>query len=82
LKLIQLILKHAAVKGSSLFYTSIKAKNFISGYSESKFKGSSNFNEVIELANASKGTDEEGYEGEFLKMVKTTSLLSSTVKKN
>jgi Ca-activated chloride channel homolog len=49
---------------------------------ESKFKGASSFDGVLELANASKGTDEEGYRAEFIKMVKTTSLLSSTAKKD
>jgi Ca-activated chloride channel homolog len=49
---------------------------------ESKFKAASSFDGVLELANASKGTDEEGYRAEFIKMVKTTSLLSSTAKKD
>jgi Ca-activated chloride channel family protein len=49
---------------------------------ESKFKGTAGFDSVLELANASKGTDEEGYRAEFIKMVKTSSLLSSTAKKD
>jgi Ca-activated chloride channel homolog len=46
----------------------------------SKFKGTSTFDSVIELAKNSKGTDEEGYRAEFVKMVKTASLLSVTGK--
>jgi Ca-activated chloride channel family protein len=49
---------------------------------ESKFKGASSFEDVLQLANGSKGIDEEGYRAEFIKMVKTASLLSSTAKKD
>ena len=46
----------------------------------SKFKGTSTFESAIELAKNSKGTDEEGYRAEFIKMMKTASLLSVTGK--
>lgn len=46
----------------------------------SKFKGTSTFESAIELAKNSKGVDEEGYRAEFVKMMKTASLLSVTGK--
>ena len=48
---------------------------------DSKFKGTSTYDQVSELAKNSKGTDEEGYRAEFIKMVKTASLLSVTGKR-
>jgi Ca-activated chloride channel family protein len=46
----------------------------------SKFKGTANYDQAIELAKNAKGIDEEGYRAEFIKMMKTTSLLSATGK--
>jgi Ca-activated chloride channel homolog len=45
---------------------------------DSKFKASSSFAQVIEIANNSKGKDEEGYRAEFVKLVKTSELLMTT----
>ena len=42
---------------------------------DSKYKGVFDFNKVIELAKASKGSDENGYRSEFIKLVETASLL-------
>lgn len=38
---------------------------------DSKFKGTSNYDQVIALAQASKGEDSEGYRSEFIKLIKT-----------
>ncbi len=38
---------------------------------DSKFKGTSNYDQVIALAQASKGEDSEGYRNEFIKLIKT-----------
>jgi Ca-activated chloride channel homolog len=38
---------------------------------ESEFKGSASFEQVIELAEKSKGKDHEGYKAEFIRLVKT-----------
>jgi Ca-activated chloride channel homolog len=48
---------------------------------DSKFKASSSFAQVIEIANNSKGKDEEGYRAEFVKLVKTSELLMATAAK-
>ncbi|HXA00765.1 MAG TPA: VWA domain-containing protein [Cytophagaceae bacterium] len=48
---------------------------------DSKFKASSSFAQVIEMANNSKGKDEEGYRAEFVKLVKTSELLMTTAQK-
>lgn len=45
---------------------------------DSKFKGTSTYDSAMELAKNSKGTDEEGYRAEFIKMVRTASLLGTT----
>jgi Ca-activated chloride channel homolog len=42
---------------------------------QSEFKGSANYEQVISLAKDAKGTDEEGYRAEFIKLVKTAKLL-------
>lgn len=42
---------------------------------ESKYKGDASFNEVLKLANESKGIDLEGYRGEFINMVKSSQKL-------
>ena len=47
---------------------------------DSKFKGKATFEQAIELAKAAKGIDEEGYRAEFIKMMKTASLLPVIVR--
>ncbi len=42
---------------------------------DSKFKGDANFKEVLTLAKASKGKDEEGYRSEFIRLVEMAELL-------
>jgi Ca-activated chloride channel homolog len=44
----------------------------------SDFKGSANYEQVINLAKNAFGKDSEGYRAEFLKLVKTTKLLDRT----
>ncbi|MBP2642327.1 MAG: von Willebrand factor [Firmicutes bacterium] len=41
----------------------------------SEFKGQSNFQQVLELAQGARGNDEEGYRAEFIRMVKVAELL-------
>ncbi len=43
----------------------------------SEYKGDSNYNSVIELASNATGKDSEGYRAEFIRMVKSSMLLSS-----
>ena len=45
---------------------------------DSKFKGNTTYDSVTELAKNAKGADEEGYRAEFVKMVRTASLLGTT----
>jgi len=42
---------------------------------DSKFKGNSNYAEILSLAKASKGKDEEGYRAEFIRLVEMAELL-------
>jgi Ca-activated chloride channel family protein len=42
----------------------------------SEYKGAANIDEIIKLANASKGNDSEGYRAEFIRMLKMYSALS------
>ena len=42
----------------------------------SEFAGSSTYGSVLELAQAAKGTDAEGYRSEFLTLVKTAQRLA------
>lgn len=42
---------------------------------DSKFKGDSDFKSVMALAKSAKGTDEEGYRAEFIKLVEIAELL-------
>ncbi len=42
---------------------------------DSKFKGDANFKEVLSLARASKGKDDDGYRSEFIKLVEMAELL-------
>jgi Ca-activated chloride channel family protein len=44
----------------------------------SDFKGSANYEQVVNLAKNAFGKDSEGYRAEFLKLVKTTKLLDKT----
>ena len=44
----------------------------------SDFKGSANYEQVIELSKNAIGKDSEGYRAEFLKLVKTAKLLEKT----
>lgn len=44
---------------------------------ESEFKGDLTFENVIELAKSSKGTDDNGYRSEFIQQIKSTSLLKN-----
>jgi len=43
---------------------------------DSKFKGASNYKNVLALARESKGIDTEGYRAEFIRLVETADLLS------
>jgi len=45
----------------------------------SKFKGDSDFDKVVEMANSAKGDDSEGYRAEFVKLVKLAKELSKTI---
>ncbi len=47
----------------------------------SQFKGSSSYNQVIALANASLGNDQEGYRKEFVSLVKKAAQLSDNTAK-
>jgi len=42
---------------------------------DSKFKGDLTYDKIIEMATASKGSDEDGYRSEFISLVKTANLL-------
>lgn len=46
---------------------------------QSEFKGMANYEQIIELAKNAKGSDDEGYRAEFIKLVKTAKLLDKTV---
>lgn len=46
---------------------------------QSEFKGMANYEQVIDLAKNAKGSDEEGYRAEFIKLVKTAKMLDKTV---
>lgn len=48
---------------------------------QSEFKGNASFASVANLANRSKGADEEGYRGEFVRLVKTVEHLESAAEK-
>lgn len=45
---------------------------------DSEFRGSATYDQVLDWARGSKGTDEEGYRAEFIRMVETTRLLSGS----
>ena len=44
---------------------------------DSKYKADANYNEVLQLARASTGTDPQGYRSEFIQLVETARMLSS-----
>jgi Ca-activated chloride channel homolog len=46
---------------------------------QSEFRGMANYEQVIDLAKNAKGSDEEGYRAEFIKLVKTAKMLDKTV---
>ena len=45
---------------------------------DSEFKGSSDFKEVIEWANAAKGQDKNGYRAEFIRLIESARLISNS----
>ena len=45
---------------------------------KSEFKGSASYNQVLELANASKGSNSYGYRAEFIKLVEKAELLDES----
>lgn len=47
---------------------------------DSKFKGETNYKDIIALAKQSKGKDEEGYRAEFIKLVEMAEILKTNVK--
>jgi Ca-activated chloride channel family protein len=49
---------------------------------DSKFKAGASLNQVAELAKGARGEDEEGYRGEFLKLVKTSESLKDWTAEN
>ena len=70
---------HVALeKTSENFRFSIAVAEFGLLLRESDFKGSANYEQVINLAKNSFRKDLDGYRAEFLKLVKTTNLLSKT----
>ncbi len=48
---------------------------------DSKFKGDATYDSVLKWANEAKGKDSEGYRAEFIKLVKTASLLTPPLQK-
>lgn len=63
------------VNSSDNFRFSASVAEFGMLLRDSKFKGKATFEQAIELAKSSKGLDEEGYRAEFIKMMKTASVL-------
>ena len=49
---------------------------------DSKFKGDTDYDQVIELASGAKGEDSEGYRVEFIRLVKLSKELSKSVAEN
>ena len=45
---------------------------------DSEFKGSTDFEQVIEWANTSKGQDKNGYRAEFIRLIESTRLISNS----
>ncbi|NDK55821.1 YfbK domain-containing protein [Pontibacter fetidus] len=48
---------------------------------DSKFKGSANYSQVLELAQQARGKDEDGNRGEFVKLVNAVQLMEAQVSK-
>jgi Ca-activated chloride channel family protein len=70
---------HVALeKTSENFRFSVAVAEFGLLLRNSDFKGSSNYEQVINLAKNAFGKDAEGYRAEFLKLVKTAKLLGKT----
>lgn len=46
----------------------------------SKFKGETNYNDILALAKQAKGEDEEGYRAEFIRMVEMAEILKANIK--
>jgi Ca-activated chloride channel homolog len=65
-------------KTSENFRFSVAVAEFGLLLRNSDFKGSANFEQVIDLGKSSIGKDSEGYRAEFLKLVKTAKLLDKT----
>jgi Ca-activated chloride channel homolog len=65
-------------KTSENFRFSVAVAEFGLLLRSSDFKGSSNYEQVIDLTKSSVGKDSEGYRAEFLKLVKTVKLLDKT----
>ncbi len=65
-------------KTSENFRFSVAVAEFGLLLRNSDFKGSANYEQVINLAKNAFGKDTEGYRAEFLKLVKTTQLLDKT----
>ncbi len=71
--------KHIAFdKTSENFRFAIAVAEFGLILRQSEFKGLAHYDQVIDLAKNAKGTDEEGYRAEFIKLVKTAKLLDKT----
>ena len=70
---------HTAMeKASENFRFSVAVAEFGLLLRGSDFKGSANYEQVIELSKSAIGKDSEGYRAEFLKLVKTAKLLEKT----
>jgi Ca-activated chloride channel homolog len=65
-------------KTSENFRFSVAVAGFGLLLRDSNFKGSANFEQVIDLGKSAIGKDAEGYRAEFLKLVKTAKLLDKT----
>ena len=49
---------------------------------DSEYKGSTSYNNLIEIADNARGKDKEGYRGEFIRLIKTASSLDLKAQKN
>ncbi|MGD9993328.1 MAG: von Willebrand factor type A domain-containing protein [Salinivirgaceae bacterium] len=77
-KLIEQVVKNTpldAGETSNNFRFSAAVAQFGMLLRDSEFKGTTSFESAIELANGSKGTDEEGYRGEMIRLMKSAELL-------
>jgi Ca-activated chloride channel family protein len=77
-KLIEKTVKNRPVdfeKTSDNFRFSAAVAEFGMVLRDSKFKGTSSFSQVIDLAKNAKGNDKDGYRAEFIRLVKATDLL-------